>query len=490
MAGRNRGNDRYDDYDDFEEYEERQRMRRDYEQDYGDYGDYDDYGDYGDDDEYDDRYENYYAEEEDFGDDYDYIEEGEYEDRARRNVRSRSSRDSRRSDRYDSRRSDRYDSRRSGRYDDRYDSRRSGRSREDSRKEKQKRRRIILFIAELLVLAVVLAFLYFATRVNKVEKAELQAEKIEETISEEVKESVEVGEMKGYRNIALFGVDSTTGSLEKDTRSDSIIIASINEDTGEVKLVSIYRDTYLNLGNDSYNKCNTAYAKGGPEQAISMLNMNLDMNITDFVTVGFGGLKDVIDAVGGIDIDVDEAELQHINNYQLTMADNLKLNGYTEVTHTGLQHLNGLQATAYCRIRYTTGWDYMRAARQREVLMATIEKAKTCSPTTLISALDAIAPEIYTSLDITKDVPPMIMDLPKYYIHEEDVSQMGNGFPQQDMRTSGQISAALGDCVVPRTLSDNVIWLHHFLFEDEDYSVSQQVQNISNKIDADTSWMP
>ena len=487
MAGRNRGNDRYDDYDDFEEYEERQRMRRDYEQDYGDYGDYDDYGDYGDDDEYDDRYENYYAEEEDFGDDYDYIEEGEYEDRARRNVRSRSSRDSRRSDRYDSRRSDRYDSRRSGRYDDRYDSRRSGRSREDSRKEKQKRRRIILFIAELLVLAVVLAFLYFATRVNKVEKAELQAEKIEETISEEVKESVEVGEMKGYRNI---GVDSTTGSLEKDTRSDSIIIASINEDTGEVKLVSIYRDTYLNLGNDSYNKCNTAYAKGGPEQAISMLNMNLDMNITDFVTVGFGGLKDVIDAVGGIDIDVDEAELQHINNYQLTMADNLKLNGYTEVTHTGLQHLNGLQATAYCRIRYTTGWDYMRAARQREVLMATIEKAKTCSPTTLISALDAIAPEIYTSLDITKDVPPMIMDLPKYYIHEEDVSQMGNGFPQQDMRTSGQISAALGDCVVPRTLSDNVIWLHHFLFEDEDYSVSQQVQNISNKIDADTSWMP
>ena len=311
MAGRNRGNDRYDDYDDFEEYEERQRMRRDYEQDYGDYGDYDDYGDYGDDDEYDDRYENYYAEEEDFGDDYDYIEEGEYEDRARRNVRSRSSRDSRRSDRYDSRRSDRYESRRSGRYDDRYDSRRSGRSREDSRKEKQKRRRIILFIAELLVLAVVLAFLYFATRVNKVEKAELQAEKIEETISEEVKESVEVGEMKGYRNIALFGVDSTTGSLEKDTRSDSIIIASINEDTGEVKLVSIYRDTYLNLGNDSYNKCNTAYAKGGPEQAISMLNMNLDMNITDFVTVGFGGLKDVIDAVGGIDIDVDEAELQH-----------------------------------------------------------------------------------------------------------------------------------------------------------------------------------
>lgn len=112
-------------------------------------------------------------------------------------------------------------------------------------------------------------------------------------------ENVENNEvMQGYRNIALFGVDSQEGSLGKGTRSDTIIIASINQDTGDVKLVSVFRDTYLNLGNDNYNKCNAAYAKGGPEQAIMMLNKNLDMNITDYVTVGFDGLIEVIDALG------------------------------------------------------------------------------------------------------------------------------------------------------------------------------------------------
>ena len=113
-------------------------------------------------------------------------------------------------------------------------------------------------------------------------------------------EAQEAQEAQGttYRNIALFGVDSTTGALTKNTRSDTIMIASINQETGECKLVSVYRDTYLNLSNDSYNKCNAAYAKGGPKQAINMLNMNLDLDITDFVTVGFAGLTDSIDEIG------------------------------------------------------------------------------------------------------------------------------------------------------------------------------------------------
>ena len=145
--------------------------------------------------------------------------------------------------------------------------------------------------------------------------------------------------MKGYRNIALFGVDSTTGALTKNTRSDTIMIASINQDTGECKLVSIYRDTYLNLSNDSYNKCNAAYAKGGPEQAINMLNMNLDMNITDFVTVGFAGLTDAVDALGGVMIDVDDSEISHLNNYQLCIAEDLK-RSYTPVKDTGYQLLD------------------------------------------------------------------------------------------------------------------------------------------------------
>ena len=144
---------------------------------------------------------------------------------------------------------------------------------------KKQRRRILLFIVEIIVLVIAVMMLYMVLAGTGSGKVELKEKDI--IINETVQEAQETT-MKGYRNIALFGVDSTTGALTKNTRSDTIMIASINQDTGDCKLVSVYRDTYLNLSNDSYNKCNAAYAKGGPEQAINMLNMNLDMNITDF----------------------------------------------------------------------------------------------------------------------------------------------------------------------------------------------------------------
>ena len=227
-----------------------------------------------------------------------------------------------------------------------------------SRREqaKKKRRRAILIVFELIILVLMGIILYGVLKVEKTGKVEIPEEKI--VINDTVQQAEETT-MKGYRNIALFGVDSTTGQLTKNTRTDSIMIASINMDTGECKLVSVYRDTYLNLSNDSYNKCNSAYAKGGPEQAINMLNMNLDMNITDFVTVGFAGLTDTIDALGGIEIDVTEAEIKHLNNYQISISgkttDGVTYTAqegvdYIPVTHAGLQTLNGLQATAYCRM--------------------------------------------------------------------------------------------------------------------------------------------
>ena len=249
---------------------------------------------------------------------------------------------------------------------------------------KKQRRRIILFIIEIIILLIAVVILYAVLAGTKSGKVELKEKDI--IINETVQEAQETT-MKGYRNIALFGVDSTTGALTKNTRSDTIMIASINQDTGECKLVSVYRDTYLNLSNDSYNKCNAAYAKGGPEQAINMLNMNLDMNITDFVTVGFAGLADTIDALGGVDIEVDESEVSHLNNYQLCIAEDLKRE-YTPVTQTGYQRLDGLQATGYCRIRYTAGDDFKRAERQREVLSAVADQAKKASLPKLTESAD------------------------------------------------------------------------------------------------------
>ncbi len=340
---------------------------------------------------------------------------------------------------------------------------------------KKQRRRIILFIVEIIILLIAVMVLYAVLAGTGTGKVDLKEKDI--IINESVQEAQETT-MKGYRNIALFGVDSTTGALTKNTRSDTIMIASINQDTGECKLVSIYRDTYLNLSNDSYNKCNAAYAKGGPEQAINMLNMNLDMNITDFVTVGFAGLTDAVDALGGVMIDVDDSEISHLNNYQLCIAEDLK-RSYTPVKDTGYQLLDGLQATGYCRIRYTAGDDFKRAERQREVLLAVADQAKKANLAKLTETANNVFDEVYTSLDLS-EIVDMLGHVGEYYISDH------SGFPQEEMRVTSTIGSK-GSCVIPTSLEDNVKWLHKFLFDTENYEPSETVKQCSDKIYEETN---
>lgn len=352
----------------------------------------------------------------------------------------------------------------------------SGRKKSSKKAQaKKQRRRIILFVVEIMILLVAVVVLYGVLAGTGSGKMVIEEDDI--IINEAVQEAQETT-MKGYRNIALFGVDSTTGALTKNTRSDTIMIASINQDTGECKLVSVYRDTYLNLSNDSYNKCNAAYAKGGPEQAINMLNMNLDMNITDFVTVGFAGLTDSIDALGGVMIDVDDSEISHLNNYQLCIAEDLK-RPYNELKQTGYQLLDGLQATGYCRIRYTAGDDFKRAERQREVLLAVADQAKKANLTTLSETAESVFDEVYTSLDLS-EIVDMLGHVGDYYVTEH------SGFPQEDMRAVGTIGSK-GSCVVPLSLEDNVKWLHKFLFNADDYEPSSTVKECSEKIYEETN---
>ncbi len=340
-------------------------------------------------------------------------------------------------------------------------------------KTKKKRRRMVLFIIEIFVLLIMLVVLYGVLKTEKIGKITINEEDI--VINEEVEANAA---MKGYRNIALFGVDARNGALGKGTRTDTIMIASINEDTKEVKLISVYRDTYLNLGNDSYNKANSAYAKGGPEQAINMLNMNLDMNITDYATVGFAGLVDTVDELGGVMIEVDEAEIDHLNNYQIGLAEDLD-RSYTPVKSTGLQLLDGMQATAYCRIRYTKGDDFKRAERQREVLLAVAEEAKKVSATTLNSIANKVFPQVSTSLSLD-EILSLLGSIAEYEVGEN------TGFPFESNRTTGNIGSK-GSCVVPYSLEENVELLHAYLFESETYTVSDSVSEYSDKVASDTS---
>jgi|GEM_PF-1664993 len=281
----------------------------------------------------------------------------------------------------------------------------------------------------------------------------------------------------GKFSIAFFGVDSREGDLGAGTRSDSMIICSIDMDTHEVKLISLYRDTYLNLGNDTYNKCNAAYALGGPEQALTMMNKNLDLYLDQYITVGFEGLIDAINALGGVPIDVKENEIFHLNNYQMAMAEQLDVE-YTPVLVAGTQMLNGLQATAYCRIRYTLGDDFKRAERQRDVIAAMLKRAGNVSLSTMTEAVTDIVPNISTSLSIN-DIVSMMSLAGDYEVTVSD------GFPFEGMRNGGTIGSK-GSCVVPVDLSKNVKKLHKILYGEEDYKPSEAVSKYSNKIKSDT----
>ena len=359
-----------------------------------------------------------------------------------------------------------------------------GKKKVSAKKRRAKQRaRIIIFIAELLIIAAMLvAVLKVFQTTEEVEGPQFaQIEESQIVVNSEVAEKFEeIEELKGYWNIALFGVDATNGKLTKGSRSDTIMVASINQDTGEIKLISVYRDTYLNLSNDRYNKCNGAYSSGGAEQAMAMLNMNLDLNITDFVTVGYEAVIDAVNGLKGVWIDVDSEELKHINNYQKSILRDTDIDEeLVMVKDTGYQLLNGLQAAAYCRIRYTAGDDFKRAERQREVIQAMADQAKTANLSSLTDTFFKVMNNVYTSID-KDDLQGMLSQVANYSIVAED------GFPQKDMLTTGTIGAA-GSCVIPLDLQSNVVWLHEFLFGVENYEVSSTVKECSGQIKADTS---
>lgn len=342
------------------------------------------------------------------------------------------------------------------------------------RKKRQRRKIIIVVIVVLLALLMIpLAFSW--SKYDKMGKVVINDKEVKiNELSPETKKA-----MKSYENIALFGLDNRDmGSLERGN-SDTIIVVSINKDSGEIKMASVYRDTYLDIDENKFRKANAAYANGGPKQAIDMLNKNLDLNITDYVSVDFGALVEAVDLLGGIEIDeLDASEAKWLNAY---VDDTVKNTGYEDyvgyVSAGENVHLNGVQATAYARIRYV-GLDYGRTERQREVITKMFEKAKQCDLMTLNKMMDEMLPQISTSLSPTELIG-LASGVAKYHMGEN------TGFPFD--KESGDVGS-LGDMVIPIDLESNVIQLHKFLYDNEEYTPSQTVKELSETIHANTGY--
>lgn len=331
----------------------------------------------------------------------------------------------------------------------------------------KKRKKVLLFVLEILVLAVLLVVLYFTNILNKIDFQNMTDN--EAGINDDLSSETAFA-MEGYTNIALFGLDNR-GSGDYDTgNSDAILIASINNENKEVRLVSVYRDTYLSVGDGKYYKCNSAYERGGAKQAVQMLNSNLDLDIKDYVSVDWGALVETIDDLGGIDIEVTDEEVDKINEYTVEIV---MMTGKetTPLTESGLVHLDGTQATSYARIRKLAGDDYMRTARQRIVLQAMLEKAQKADIGTLNKVCNDVVDDISTTLTL-KQMLILAKDVGAYKLVET------TGFPFE--LTTASLDS--GDTVVPVELENNVSELHQWLFNDEDYSPSQTVQSISANI--------
>ena len=331
------------------------------------------------------------------------------------------------------------------------------------------KKRIALFVGELIILLLLIGGLFvygqINSRLNQIDGEELGNVEMNVVTSEK---------MTGYQNIALFGVDSRgEGSDMAVNNSDTIIIASINNDTKAVKLVSVYRDTLLNVGNDSYQKANSAYMAGGASQAVSMLNTNLDLQIQDYVTVDMSALVKVIDLLGGLTIEMTADEVVHMNNYCVETSE-ITGQDYTRIEPevAGVYELNGVQATSYARIRYTAGLDFERTERQRLILQKLVQKAKKSSLGTLSSIMDEVFPLVKTSLSKSQ-IFDMGAGMLSYSFDETC------GFPYE--HTEKDIEGR-GSVVLPVTLDTNVKELHKFLFKDDNYSPSDVVVHRSAKI--------
>ena len=325
----------------------------------------------------------------------------------------------------------------------------------------------VIFVSMLLVIVIgggAAAAAYVTSKMDKMEVKQLDANKLE------INQGVE--HKTGYLNVALFGVDSRKASLGKGTRSDTIMIASLNQETGEVKISSVYRDTLLQQSDGTYNKANAAYSFGGVEGAVALLNKNLDMNIEHYVTVNFNALSDVIDALGGLDIEMTHEEALLTNGYYEETA---KVTGreYEVVNgNEGLIHVNGGQATSFCRIRYTKGDDFKRTERQRMVIEKVVEKLQSANLATINKIIDDVFEEIGTNFTLT-EILSYAKDFKKYKLGETV------GFPYNV--STGTLSG-IGSTVIPTSFTSDVQQLHQFFFGDDGYTPSETVQNIATGI--------
>ena len=286
-------------------------------------------------------------------------------------------------------------------------------------------------------------------------------------------------QLSNYRNIALLGIDARNMSNDQNCRSDSMIVVSINKETNEIKMFSVYRDTLLDIGEGTpgLDKITHAYYYGGPTKSLYALNSNLDLNIKEVIVVNWKAVADAVDALGGLEIEIQQSEIQQMNKYIIDTAKNIG-GSKKQIEAPGKQTLNGVQAVTYARIRKdaATG-DYRRNERMKIVVKAAFEKAKTMDYSQLKKITKEVLPEIKTNMS-SADMLGMMFKINSY-----DMTSSTVGWPYV---VRGWSSG--GWYGPPVTLTSNVVKLHEEFFDQQNYEPTAHVQEVSSRISAKTGY--
>lgn len=326
----------------------------------------------------------------------------------------------------------------------------------------RKKRRAILLGVEVIVLLLLIGVAFVMAKYDKFQTVAINADDIE--INEGVK-------TEGYSTYVLFGGDSRQGQLEAGSHTDTIILVSLDNETKEIRMVSVYRDTLLEQMANDYHKANQAYFRGGPVEAINMLNKNLDLAIEDYATVDFKAMADVVDLLGGVEISVTDAEAEALNKYIKETARVAGKEAHT-LSKGGTYVLDGPQAVTYARLRKLEGGDYKRTERQRVVIKALFGKIKKIDLKTLNSIIDTVFPQVSTSFEL-RELLALAKSVTEYKLGDSA------GFPFD--KTDGSFTSA-GSVVVALGHAENVQQLHKFLYPKEEKEISATVQAISDNI--------
>lgn len=339
-----------------------------------------------------------------------------------------------------------------------------------SKKSRRRRIKYVILALELVVMLILMAGVYVVSKWDTIGYVNLKKEDV--VVNTDMNESYVNEISKGYTNIALLGVDGDGYNC------DVIMICSINEDTGEIRLASVYRDTIMQMENGNFKKVNQAINQGdyGTSQ-INTLNLNLDLNLDEYVVVNWTAVALAINLLGGVDVDVTEAMMREINGYITNTVSKLQggLGSY-QLAGPGFQHLDGVQAVAYCRLRHQDS-DLGRTQRQREILGQLLEKAKQADIGTLNNLVNTVFPYITTTMDLN-EVLGMAGNIGKYYMGPT------TGFPFysqsiQSWRTPGDWP------LFALNLENNVIQLHEFLYGTKNYQPSSSVSRISQILEGE-----